>query len=140
MNFRRNRRTEELEINLIPFIDILLVIIIFLVVTTTYSRFTELKITLPTADAEKPNDRPKQLQVAVTADGRYAINDRVLPSREPVALATELQRASGGGDPVVVINADASATHQSVIGVLEAARIAGYARVTFATQKTPGGR
>ncbi|HEU4621767.1 MAG TPA: biopolymer transporter ExbD [Burkholderiaceae bacterium] len=140
MNFRRHRQTEEPEINLIPFIDILLVIIIFLVVTTTYSRFTELKITLPTADAEKPVDRPKQVQVAVTADGRYAVNNRLLPSREVTALAAEMQRAGGTTDPVIIINADASASHQSVISVLEAARVAGYGRITFATQKVSGAR
>lgn len=140
MNFRRHRKPEEPEINLIPFIDILLVVIIFLVVTTTYSRFTELKITLPTADAEKPQDRPKQVQVAVTADGRYAIDRRVLATRDPSALAVELRKSGGDGDPVIIVNADANASHQSVIGVLEAARIAGYARITFATQKSSATR
>lgn len=139
MNFRRNRGTEEPEINLIPFIDVLLVILIFLMITTTYSRFTELQITLPTADAIKALDRPKQLQVAVTADGRYAINRQVIPYRDPIGLAADLQRfADGAKDVVIVINADASATHQSVISVLEAARIAGFAQITFATQTATG--
>ena len=140
MNFRRSRGTEEPEINLIPFIDVLLVILIFLMITTTYSRFTELQITLPTADANKALERPKQLQVAVTADGRYAINRQVVAYHDPASLAAELQRyAEGSRDVVIIINADANATHQSVINVLEAARLGGYAQITFAAQTASGG-
>lgn len=140
MNFRRSRGTEEPEINLIPFIDVLLVILIFLMITTTYSRFTELQITLPTADASKALERPKQLQVAVTADGRYAINRQVVTYHDPVSLAADLQRfAEGSRDVVIIINADANATHQSVINVLEAARLGGYAQITFAAQTASGG-
>ena len=140
MNFHKNRWTEEPEINLIPFIDVLLVILIFLMITTTYSRFAELQITLPSADASKAIDRPKQLQIVVSADGHYAINRQLIEYRNPASLAADMLRfTEGAKDPVVVINADASATHQSVISVLEAARIAGIAQITFATQTTSGG-
>ena len=73
MNFRKPR-PEEPEINLIPFIDVLLVILIFLMLSTTYSKFTELQVALPVADAEQARDRPHEIIVAVAADGRYAVN------------------------------------------------------------------
>lgn len=135
MNFRKNRRPDEPEINLVPFIDILLVIIIFLVITTTYARFTELQISLPVADANRPDERPAQIQVAVAADGRYAINNQRINYQHPASLAAELLAAAkNNAEAIIVINADASASHQSVVNVLEAARIAGLVRITFATQ------
>ena len=135
MNFRKNRRPDEPEINLVPFIDILLVIIIFLVITTTYARFTELQISLPVADANRPDERPAQIQVAVAADGRYAINNQRINYQDPASLAAELLAAAkNNAEAIIVINADASASHQSVVNVLEAARMAGLARITFATQ------
>ncbi|CAN5290671.1 biopolymer transporter ExbD [soil metagenome] len=141
MAFRRGRVEAEPEINLIPFIDVLLVILIFLMVTTTYSRFSELQITLPSADANKAQDRPKPIQVAVTSDGKYAINNQMLGAKGAQAIADGLRRAAGNDpNPVIIINADANATHQSVISVLEAARMAGYAQLTFATQATGGAR
>jgi biopolymer transport protein ExbD len=135
MNFKKNRQPDEPEINLVPFIDILLVIIIFLVITTTYARFTELQITLPLADANRHDDRPPTIQIAVASDGRYAINNRRISYDSVGALATQLLQSAGNNtETVIVINADAHATHQSVVNVLEAARIAGLARITFATQ------
>jgi biopolymer transport protein ExbD len=144
MNFRKGKGREDPEINLIPFIDVLLVILIFLMVTTTYSKFTALQITLPTADAEKAVEQPFEINVAVDAQGRYALDNRQVAARDAAALAEELKSAAGkrpqgSKDPVVIINADAMAAHQSVINVLEAARIAGLERVTFAAQ-TSGGK
>ena len=135
MNLRGMRVREDPEINFIPLIDVLLVILIFLMVTTTYSRFSELQINLPTAEASKPEERPNQINVAVDGQGKYIINKATVPFRSPGAFAEELKRAGGGApDPVVIINADAAATHQSVINIMEAARIAGYSRITFTTQ------
>ena len=135
MNFRLGSRKEELEINLIPLIDVLLVILIFLMVTTTYSRYSELQINLPTAEANKPEERPNQLNVAVDGQGNYVVNKVAVPFRGPDNFAEELKRAASGiADPVIVINADAAATHQSVVNIMEAARIAGYSRITFTTQ------
>lgn len=139
MNFRRGKGREDPEINLIPFIDVLLVILIFLMVTTTYSKFTALQITLPTADAEKAMDRPFEINVGVDPQGHYAINNAQVSASDPAALAAELKNAAGGmgeaaKEPVIIINADATATHQSVINVLEAARLAGFEKVTFAAQ------
>jgi biopolymer transport protein ExbD len=134
MHFRHGSR-EEPEINLIPFIDVLLVILIFLMLSTTYSKFTEMQLRLPVADADQQRDYPKEVIVGVSADGRYSVNKTVLPERGVEALAAALTAASGGtGDNVVIISADANSTHQSVITVMEAARRAGLMQITFATQ------
>ena len=120
-----------------PFIDVLIVIVIFLAVTTTYSKYSELQINLPTADANKTQDRPDQINVAVSSGGEYMINSDAIVFTNPSVFAVELQRASGGNpDPVIVINADANASHQSVIGVMESARLAGFGRITFTTQQS----
>ncbi len=138
MNFRRGRREDYPEINLIPFIDILLVIVIFLAVTTTYARFAELKINLPTSGAAQTPTQPKQIEVAVAESGRYQIDDAALGDVSVDEIAAALRKAAAGqNDPVVVINADARAAHQSVVNVMEAARRAGLGRITFATQTAP---
>ena len=137
MNFRRGSFREEPEINLVPFIDILIVIVIFLAVTTTYSKYAELKINLPVADANQAEQLPDKIDVAVASNGQYMINSNKVIFTDASAFAVELQRASGGNpDPVIVINADANATHQSVISVMESARLAGFGRITFTTQQT----
>jgi len=134
MHFRHGSRDEP-EINLIPFIDVLLVVLIFLMLSTTYSKFTEMQLRLPVADVEAQRDNPKEVIVAVSADGRYAINKTPLPDRSVEAVTVALTAAaSGAKDNVVIISADASAAHQSVITVMEAARRAGLMQITFATQ------
>jgi biopolymer transport protein ExbD len=138
LNFRKGR-PEEPEINLIPFIDILLVILIFLMLTTTYSKFTELQVTLPTSGADKLKERPNEIIVAVSADGRYAVNRKAVEGRSVELLAAELTAASqGSGEAMVIVSADATAAHQAVINVLDAARRAGLPRLTFATQTAAG--
>ena len=138
MNLRGTRSRDDPEINFIPLIDVLLVILIFLMVTTTYQRVAELQITLPEADAEQMKQRPKEINVGIDTQGRYLINKTVFTFTTPAALADALKQAAGDSkDPVVIINADANATHQSVIHVMEASRAAGYVHVTFATQSSP---
>jgi biopolymer transport protein ExbD len=138
MNFRKPR-AEEPEINLIAFIDILLVVIIFLMLTSTFSKFTELQLTLPTAEAEKLRDRPAEIVVSVAADGRYAVNRVAVTGRTVENLAAALSAASKDQkEPVVIVSADATAAHQSVINVLDAARRAGLPRLTFAAQTADG--
>ncbi len=140
MNFRRAIRRDEPEINFIPLIDVLLVILIFLMVTTTYSRFTELQVNLPTAGAESAAERPREVVVAVAADGRYLVDNTLTAFVSPNVFAQALQRASGARpDTTLVIHADAGASHQSVVNVLEAARLAGLAKVTFAAQSPASG-
>ena len=135
MNFQRGREKEPLEINLVPLIDVMMVILIFLMITTTYNRYTELAINLPSADAEKPAERANEIAVLVNAQGQYVINKRAVVYRTVEQLADELRRAGGAAkEPIVVISADASATHQAVIRVMEAARLAGLSQITFTTQ------
>ena len=145
MNFRP-RPKDEPEINLIPFIDVLLVILIFLMLTTTYSKFTELQLTLPVADAEQQREHPREIVVAVAADGRYAVNKTAVDGKSVDAVAAALaqaanaQAAAVGRDSVLVISADATAPHQAVISVMEAARRVGLSQITFATQPSAAAR
>ncbi len=137
MNFQRGRVREEPEINLIAMIDVLLVILIFLMITTTYSKFSGLEINLPTADAAQSKEQPNEINVAVTAIGDVLVNKVPVPGREVEAISTVLKNlAAGAKDPVVIINADAKATHQSVIDVMQAAQQAGLSHISFATQQT----
>ncbi|MDO8777715.1 MAG: biopolymer transporter ExbD [Burkholderiaceae bacterium] len=152
MDFRsrthRSANTEP-EINLIPFIDVLLVVLIFLMLSTTYSKFTELQLKLPTADTQAAKDHPNEVIVSVSSEGVYAINKKIIRQRGVLALssaltqAAEASKASGstaaGKEPVVIISADAQATHQAVISVMEAARQSGLNQITFATQKSVTG-
>ncbi len=134
MKFRQ-RRIEDPEINLIPFIDVLLVILIFLMLSTTYSKFTELQIALPVADADKMKDRPQEIIVSVSADGRYVVNQQAVEGRSVELLSAALTRAaSGRADAMVIVSADAASAHQSVINVMDAARRAGLSKLTFAAQ------
>ena len=135
MNFRRSIRREEPEINFIPLIDLLLVILIFLMVTTTYNRYSELAVDLPSAAGKETPEAPVQIIVAVTADGQYRVDSEVVGHADANMLASVLGRAAGDRqNPIVVVHADAAASHQSVVNVMESARIAGLPRVSFATK------
>jgi biopolymer transport protein ExbD len=139
MNFQRGKKHEDLEMNLVPLIDVLLVIIIFLVVSATFSRVSELQINLPTAEANTPQDKPVVVTVDVDASGRYVVNSMDVSEKTVEAISLALRKAAGEGkDPTIVINADAASTHQSVVNVMEAARQAGYTHITFATQVKSG--
>ena len=136
MNFRP-RVHDEPEINLIPFIDVLLVVLIFLMLSTTYSKFTEMQLTLPVADTDAQKDYPKELIVAISADGNFSVNRTALLGRSLEVISEALTNASKGGkDVVVIVSADANAKHQSVVTVMEAARRVGLNHVTFATQSS----
>jgi biopolymer transport protein ExbD len=135
MKFRPRAFREEPEINFIPLIDVLLVILIFLIVTTTYTKRTELQINLPTAEAGKPPERIDQIDIEVDAGGKYAINKRSVAYGGKDSFAQELRRAAGDmKDPVIVISADANASHQAVVRVMEAAQAGGYGKITFTIQ------
>ena len=133
MNFRKARPPIEPEINLIPFIDVLLVIMIFLMLTTTWSRLTEVNLNLPVADAHKYSDRPRQVVLTVSAQGTFAIDRITVPAQTAEALGAALGAVTSR-ETRLIISADAAATHQSVIHAMEAARLAGLSQITFATQ------
>jgi len=136
VNFRKGRMREEPEINLIPMIDVLLVILIFLMITTTYNRFSGLKITLPTTgNTAQLAQGPESIEVNVRSNGVVEVNHRLLGTRTVADLAAALKEAAQGRDePAILIGADASATHGSVVAVMEAARQAGYHHLTVVTQ------
>jgi biopolymer transport protein ExbD len=135
MNFQRGRNREEPEINLIPMIDVLLVILIFLMVTTSYAKFSELQINLPQAGGETGVAQAKPVNVAVDASEHYAIDNKGITFSGVDALAAAMKAAVGEQtDPTIVINADAKTPHQAVVNIMEAARQAGYGRITFTTQ------
>jgi biopolymer transport protein ExbD len=137
MNFRgRSANREDPEMNMVPMIDVMMVIIIFLMLTTTYSKFAELQINLPTADAQKQQERSNEIVVAITAQGQYQINRRALSFTSMAVLVEEMRRAGEGmKEPVVLINADNNATHQAVVRLMDAARQAGYGQVAFAVEQ-----
>ncbi len=134
MNFRKATRRDQPEVNLIAFIDVLLVILIFLMVSTSFNKYSALQVSLPKADANAQQALPKSVGVAVDAEGRYAVDNRRVSAVDAVTLASLLKEASHGNpDCVLEIHADALATHQSVINVMEAARLAGLPRLVFST-------
>jgi biopolymer transport protein ExbD len=134
MKFRRGH-VEDPELNLIPLIDVLLVVLIFLAVSTSYSHFSQLQIELPSADPSSPAAKLQEIPVGISADGRFQIDQTVVPVTETAVLTELLRKAAAKRtDPVIVINADAQSPHQSVITVMEAARNAGLVRLSFATQ------
>lgn len=137
MNFRKGHKREEVEINFIPLIDLLLVILIFLMVTTTYSKYNELQINLPEASADKSPDRPQVLNIGVDGNGNYSINNVAVKFGSVDNFASvmrETATAQGMKDPVIAIGADAGATHQAVVNVMEASRLAGLTKISFTTQ------
>ena len=135
MNFRRKSSLEDPEINFIPLIYVLLVIIIFLVVSTTFSKFSELKINLPIAEANQSKDKDDSINIIITEDGQYSINEKIIESVSLKKLVKELKaEANGKTDMPVIINADAMTTHQSVVDVMEASRLVGLNRITFSTK------
>jgi biopolymer transport protein ExbD len=140
MAFKFHKHTrDDPEINLIPFIDVLLVVLIFLMLSTTHSKFNELQVSLPVANADKPRENPKEIIIAVSSDGRYAMNGKAVDGRSVDILAAEITAAAQGSkDAIIIISADATAAHQSVISVLDAARRAGMVRLTFAAQTGSG--
>ena len=135
MNFQRGKSREEPEINLIALIDVLMVILIFMLVTTTYSKHAELQINLPQASGNQAAAAANQINIAIDATEHYAINNKPAKFDGVNSLSQALRKAAGNQpDPTIIINADAKAPHQSVINIMEAARLAGYGRITFTTQ------
>ena len=135
MNFQKDKKIDEFEINFIPLIDVLLVIIIFLVVSTTFARFSQLKINLPTAEANIAEKNLEYIDVTISKDGKYTINQKLISAQTVADLTIKLREVSAGNDDnPLVINADALASHQSVINVMEASRQAGLTKITFSTK------
>jgi biopolymer transport protein ExbD len=139
VNFKPKSSSPEPEINLVPFIDVLLVVLIFLMLTTTWSRLTEIHLNLPVADASATRERPRQIVMTITSQGQYAIDKSPIGGSSVGALVAVLTPLAHQ-DTMLVISADASAAHQSVVNAMEAARRSGLSKITFAAQaaQAPG--
>ena len=143
MNFKRGRKREEPEINFIPLIDLLLVILIFLMVTTTYSKYAELQINLPEASAEKAPDRPQVINIGVDNGGKYSVNNTPIGFSSVESFSNVLRETASAAsmkDPVIAIGADAGASHQAVVNIMEAARLVGFTKISFTTQGKAAGK
>ena len=135
MNFRRRRDTGHgLDINVIPLIDILLVMLIFLASTTAFTRYSRLEVVLPEAAAGQVVQAG--IVLAISQDGRYALDGELVEAATPSALAQALQAAHRAGRSLT-INADGRASHQAVVNAMEAARLAGLEQIDFATRGAP---
>ncbi len=135
----KTRQDSEPEINLIPFIDVLLVILIFLLITTTYNQNLQLRINLPVAQADKDQAPNLPLHITVTANGDYGLQGKLIDDHTAAALSEALlAQIRGDSPPVLIISADALSSHQSVITAVDAARMAGISHITFALQAPQG--
>ena len=134
MKFKKNTAIEP-DINLIPFIDVLLVVLIFLMLTTTWSKFNEMNVSLPSAAAQGATDTSASWVVLVNSHGSYAVNGVKIEGRTLQDLSAALAGLRKT-DASLLIKADASASHQSVVNVLEAARLNGVVKIAFATQNS----
>ena len=138
MNFRPRRRDQP-EMNLIPMIDVLIVLLIFLVLTTTFSREAELQINLPEASGAPPSEEEEAVEVIIDVQGHYTVNNHQTVNTQLETVKKALREAAGGNrDPLILIDADGNATHQSVMTVLDAAGQLGYKHVSFAAESEPG--
>lgn len=135
MKFPR-RTLEDPAINLTPLIDVVFLLLIFFMVTTTFTRETRIAVNLPEANAEPAESAPDQIEVLVSQSGRYSVNDRVLADNELMTLGRALIDAAAGdrSTPVLLI-ADAEATHQSVVTAMDAIGQSGFSRLSIATRR-----
>ncbi|MEJ6612094.1 MAG: biopolymer transporter ExbD [Porticoccus sp.] len=135
MRSKRRNHDDDIELNFIPLIDVLLVVIIFLMVTTTFAKLSEVKINLPIAEKNQVNEETAPIRVEITEDGHYFINNEPLVSTEIESIANVLRElAQDKQDTQVIISADANARHQSIINLMEAARKAMLSKIAFATK------
>lgn len=143
MKFRRNRQRENVDINLASLIDVVFVLLLFFVVTTTFTRETQLKVDLPEAATGTPPEQTelKQLEVLIDAQGGYALNGQALLKSDLSGLMAALQKESAGDNSLpLIISADAKTPHQAVITAMDAAGKLGFAHLRITTveaQATP---
>lgn len=133
MRFSTPKQNEP-EINLIAFIDVLLVVLIFLMMTTTYGRLTQLDLRLPQADTTPQQERPREIRINVSSDGQFVIQQTAVTGNVSALAQALTVAAKNINNPLVVISADARASHQSVMLVLEAAQNSGLQQITFSAQ------
>lgn len=137
MNLRR-RPQEELHLNLIPLIDIVFMLLIFFIVTTTFNRDTEITVDLPVANSQPLKIDPELIEITVDAEGRFYVNQQKVVDTNIQTLKRALRNAARSlKDPPLLINADGKTPHQAVITAMDAARQLGFVHLSFATQPAP---
>jgi len=135
MRTNRRNRSDDIELNFIPLIDILLVVIIFLMVTTTFAKLSEIKVNLPVAEERSAQKTAEPINITITEDGRFIVNEELMESILIDDIAKVLKGIAGDKeDTSVIISADANARHQSIINVMEAARKANLSKIAFTTK------
>jgi len=135
MNFQSQRR-DEVELNITPLIDVVFLLLIFFMVSTTFERESEINITLPEASKDITEAKPDAIRIAIDTESRIYINDRALINSQLTTIKQGLSDALKNlQDAPVIISADAGTSHQMVVKVMDAARQLGLVRITFATQK-----
>jgi len=137
MNLRPRRR-EEPEVNLTPLIDVVFLLLVFFMVSTTFVKEAELDIVLPEASLESAQETPdRPLQIVVSANGNYYVNDRELVNNRPSTLESAIRRVIGDDREMpVTIRADANASHQSVVTVMDVAGRLGFSRIQVVTSES----
>ncbi len=134
MNLQRHRE-EEVEVNLTPLIDVVFLLLIFFMVSTTFVRESEINLSLPEASREAPQQDIEEVAVAVDSRGTYFVNGRALLNGKLETIRQAIREAAAElTDPVILVSADAKAAHQDVIDILDAARQLGYVRISFTTE------
>lgn len=135
MKFRR-QRTEDEGINLTPLIDVVFLLLIFFMVSTTFTKRTQLSVDLPEAVGEQNSELPKQIEITIAADGSYAVNDQALVNTKLETLKTAITKLSEGNNKVpLVITADAKTPHQAVVQAMDAAGQLGFAHLSITTRQ-----
>jgi len=138
VKLRRQKRTDN-SINLTPLIDVVFLLLIFFMVSTTFTKETHITVDLPEADGQLSEDQPDSIEILITREGNYAVNGNSLVNRQLKTLMAAINEMSGGDTSLpMVITADAQTPHQAVITAMDAAGRAGFARLSITTQQPQG--
>ncbi|MDM3884521.1 biopolymer transporter ExbD [Pseudomonas sp. BCRC 81390] len=142
MKFRRNRQRENVDINLASLIDVVFVLLLFFVVTTTFTRETQLRVELPEATSAEPTpaEQGKLVEITISADGVYSVNNHLLPKSDLATLSEAIERESGGDNKLpLAISADGKTPHQAVVTAMDAAGKLGFSQLRMTTvEAAPG--
>jgi biopolymer transport protein ExbD len=136
VKFRRRRPRETIDVNLVALIDVVFILLLFFIVTTTFTRETQLRVDLPQAvtGASADDVDARQLDIAINADGQFSLNNQLLPKNDLATLIDALQRESAGDTSLPLsISADGKTPHQSVITAMDAAGKLGFSQLRMTT-------
>ena len=136
MNLRPGRRREDPDVNLTPLIDVVFLLLIFFMVSTTFTQESEISIELPQASGESSKEEKRHIEISIDAQGRYFVNQQQLINTQLATLKRAMQQQAGTVKaPKLILSADRRTPHEAVVKAMDAARQLGYVHLTFATQK-----